>query len=105
MTYMSTSEKYNKIMELLEIHPDWSDRKIGRELNVDHKTVAKHKKALNEPENKDEKKETKDEIIKRLEKSVKELTMRLMEIELKLGSEENNSVELEDQSSRIKNQK
>lgn len=108
---MSTSEKHNEIMKLHEIHPDWSRRKIGRELKVDHKTVGKHRKASNGPQNMEEKKEqkeTKDEIIKRLEKVVKEITVRLMETELKLrDSEEKNRVLMEEHAiliGKIKNQ-
>jgi len=91
---MSTAEKRIEIMRLLEIHPNWSDRKIAGELGVDHKTVGKSRRALTEPNKKEtekDKKETKDEIIDRLEKTITEMTETLKETELKLLlSEEKN---------------
>ena len=108
---MSTAEKRSEIVRLLEIHTSWSDRRIAGELGVDHKTVGKCRKALEEPNEKEEdqaKKETKDEIIRRLEKTIKELTKTLKENESKLlDSEEKNKALIQEQAMliRISNQK
>ena len=45
---MTTADKKNAVLKLLAMFPSWSDRAVGTECGVDHKTVGKYRKAIAE---------------------------------------------------------